>query len=337
MIWEDVRLLEKAGIPLRVYGSAAKGGVPVITIPLRTNRPLITSLEYCGQFVVRERKSFLISYNEPTVAGLAPDRTIMRFDFPTPLPRYYKLPGWLLRFQRASYLFPSPGYRQDFLNTHPQIPADSATVIPNAVDLDLFRPVPRRERSGLRVGFAGQWVPGKGCIALLEAWRTVRASFPEAELWFAGGARLWKGTFEPPGAEEVARKIEEAAREGWLKIVGERPRAEMPSFWHALDVAVVPSFEEAFGLVALEALACGVPVVASDVGGLKDIIVDQDCGFFVPPNNPERLAQAIVALLTNQDLRSRMAQRARARAEVFTAERRAREMWSLLSRRANTR
>ena len=69
MLWEDVRLLQNVGISARVYGSAAKQGAPVTTIPLRTNLPLITSLEYCGTFLRQERNGLVMSCNEPTVAG----------------------------------------------------------------------------------------------------------------------------------------------------------------------------------------------------------------------------------------------------------------------------
>jgi glycosyltransferase involved in cell wall biosynthesis len=316
-----------------VYASTAKKGAPVRTIRIRTNARLVTSMEYCGQFMLRERRSLLISCNEPTVAGLAPHRTIVRFDFSTPLPAYWKLPGWLPRFQRARYLFASHSDQQEFLGSHSLIPATSTTVIPYSVDLALFRPSPRGERSPLRAGFAGQWVHGKGCLTLLEAWKIVRQSFPEAELWFAGSDKLWKGTSPTLGSTEIAEKIREANAEGWAKIVGEYRRTEMADFWNALDIAVVPSYVEAFGLVALEALACGIPVVASYVGGLQEIVVDGDCGFLVPPADATKLAEAIIALLTNEELRSSMGKRARVRAETFSEERRMRDLSNLLSSR----
>ena len=332
-LWDDVRLLLKAGISAEVYASASKKGAPVRTIRIRTNSRLITSLEYCGQFVLRERKGILISCNEPTVAGLAPDRTIVRFDWSTPLPAYWKLPGWLPRFQRARYLFVSQSDQEQFLHFHPLIPIGSTFVIHPFVDLALFRPAHRDERSPLRVGFAGQWTYRKGCLTLLEAWKIVRQTLPGAELWFAGSDKLWKGTSLVPGAEEIAQTIGEASKEGWVKIVGEYRRAEIVNFWNALDIVVVPSFEEPFGLVALEALACGIPVVASKVGGLQEIVVDRDCGFLVAPNDPARLAEAILALLTNEELRSSMGKRARARAETFSEERRMRDLSNLLSSR----
>lgn len=330
MLWEDARLLHGAGMPVQVYGRAAKKGAPVTIIPVRTAVPLISSWEYCAPFVLRERESVLMSCNEPTVAGFAPDRTVVRFEWQTPLPRYWRLPGWLPRFQRAKYLFLSHSDREWFLQRHSLIPVDATEVIPYYVDRQVFRPKPKPAGGPLRVGFAGQWLPGKGCVVLLEAWRMVRRSCPEAELCFAGSDKLWKANLPTPGSDEVAQEIRSAASEGWLKIAGEFPRSEMPRFWNDLDIAVVPSFVEAFGLVALEALACGVPVVASRVGGLGEIVVDGESGLLVPPRDADALAQALLSLLMNEPLRLRLAEGARRRAGEFSLERRSAELSQLL-------
>jgi len=94
----------------------------------------------------------------------------------------------------------------------------------------------------------------------------------------------------------------------------------MPKFWNSVDVAVVPSLYEPFGLVALEALACGVPVVATTAGGLKEIVEDGKSGLLVPPGDAPALARALLALLTNGSLRTKLAEDARQRAEQFSLE-----------------
>jgi glycosyltransferase involved in cell wall biosynthesis len=330
MLWEDVRLMQGAGIPVQVYGSAAKQGAPVSIIPVRTNVPLVTSFEYCVPFAMREKRSVLMACNEPTLAGLAPDRSIVRFEWETPLPRYWKLPGWLPRFQRARYLFLSESDRELFLRNHDLIPRERTTVIPYFVDRQSFLPRPRAQRGALRVGYAGQWVPRKGCSVLLDAWRIVRQTCPGAELWFAGSDKLWKTHFIVPGAEEIGQQVRKAAGEGWLKIAGEFSRSEMPRFWNELDIAVVPSFEEPFGLVALEASACGVPVVAGKVGGLMEIVVDRESGLLVPPKDAGALAQALLTLLTNEAMRLRLAEGAVRHAAEYSAERRTGEVLRLL-------
>jgi glycosyltransferase involved in cell wall biosynthesis len=336
VLWEDAAILRDAGIPIRVYGRAARKGAPVNVIPLRTNVAQLNSLEYGGQFLMKERRALLIAYNEPVVAGWAPDRTIVRFDWNTPLPRYWNWPGWLSRFQAARYLFPSESERQLFLRQHERIPAQSAVVVPNAVDLQLFRPVTFEMNgvgTGLRVGFAGQWVPRKGITELLEAWRTVRSLLPTAELHLAGGPGLWKATKTPRQAEEPAARVREMEAKGLLRVIGAVPRSRMPEFWNSVDVAVVPSLYEPFGLVALEALACGVPVVAAQAGGLAEIVVDGESGRLVPPGDSAALARALLALLTDEPLRLRLSEGARRRAGRFSLDRRSQELLQLFLER----
>jgi glycosyltransferase involved in cell wall biosynthesis len=336
VLWEDRTILGNAGIPVRVYGRAAREGAPVHRVPLRTNAPLITSIEYCGQFLRREPETLLLAYNEPALAGWAPHRTIVRFDWNTPLPRYWNWPGWLSRFQAARYLFPSESERQLFLRQHGRLSPECAVVLPNAVDLQLFLPNRMAAQPGtrMRVGFAGQWVPRKGITELLEAWRIVKASLPAAELHLAGGPELWKMQVADPQTQQIARLIRAMEEEKVLRCVGALSRSRMPDFWNSVDIAVVPSLYEPFGLVALEALACGVPVVATAVGGLPEIVVDGENGILVPPGDPAALAKALLALLTDERLR--LAEGARRRAEDFSLDRRSRDLLKLLAERVET-
>jgi len=318
---------------VRVYGRAAREGAPVRVLPLRTNAPLVTSMEYSGQFLNNERRALLIAYNEPALAGWAPERTIARFDWSTPLPRYWNWPLWLPRFQRARYLFPSESEGEDFLRQHGRIPNDRVTVLPNAVDLQAFRPFNHTPAAVARVGFAGQWAPRKGIGTLLQAWALVRAENPLAELVLAGGPGLWKATAENAEAGACAEQVKQMEGRGLVRVAGAVTRAAMPRFWNSLKLAVVPSLYEPFGLVALEAMACGVPVVASSVGGLKEIVTDGESGILIPPGKPEALAGAIRYLLNNETLRLRLAAGARRRAEAFSLERRSAAFLSLLRER----
>jgi len=332
MLWEDVRLLQDAGMSVKVYGSAAKETAPVTTIPLYTNLPLVTSLEYCGSFVRREKNSILMACNEPSVAGFVPDRTVVRFEWETPLPRYWKLPFWLPRFQRARYLFLSENDRGEFLHQHSLIPSDSTFVIPYYVDSQLFKPAPSAPATP-RVGFAGQWVPRKGIAALLDAWRKVKSQVASAELQLAGGAAMWKTAQPVTGAEQSAASVKSMEDAGLLHSVGGLPRAAMPRFWNSVSIAVVPSLYEPFGLVALEAMACGVPVIASKIGGLKEIVQEGVSGLLVPPGDSIALANSIVYLLSNEQIRLRLGEGARRRAEEFSQARRSSELVTLFQPR----
>ena len=123
------------------------------------------------------------------------------------------------------------------------------------------------------------------------------------------------------------------AAAGLLTPLGERKRSEMPAFWNSVAIAVVPSLCEAFGLVALEALGCGVPVVASDVGGLAEIVEDGKSGILVPPNDPEALANALINLLRDEPLRLQLAAGARQRAEHFSLTQRSANLIDFLKQR----
>lgn len=114
-------------------------------------------------------------------------------------------------------------------------------------------------------------------------------------------------------------------------------RPDVSSFFGAADLCVVPSTcEEAFGLAALEPAARGVPVVASAVGGIPEVVVDGETGLLIPPASPEKLADAISSLLTNPGLRKTMGENARSRAEaIFSRETHLNELTSLFRREMN--
>ncbi|MBI4544601.1 MAG: glycosyltransferase family 4 protein [Gemmatimonadetes bacterium] len=331
VLWEDARALQAAGVAVRVYAHGAANGASVITIPVRTRARLVTSLEYCGRFVRRERHAVLLAYNEPSVAGLAPDRTVVRFDWATALPRYWSWPAWRGRFGRATYLFPSASQREVLLADHPGFPAASAVVLANAVDLDFFRPSARPDGRPVRIGFTGQWSPEKGLGVLLDAWVKLGTEFRDAELWIAGGPLLWKRDGVAPGAEELGARVAAVSQQDTrVRVAGELPRQEMPGFWNAVDVAVVPSLRESFGLQALEAMACGVPVVASAAGGLREVVRDGECGLLIEPGDPAALVEALGGIMRNPELRIRLGQAARRRAEHYSLMPRAAKLLRLL-------
>jgi D-inositol-3-phosphate glycosyltransferase len=102
--------------------------------------------------------------------------------------------------------------------------------------------------------------------------------------------------------------------------LGKRDQASLPYYYSAADVLIMPSHYESFGMVALEAMACGTPVVASKVGGLVFLVVDGETGFVVPDNNPIALSEKLTLLLTNPALRKRLGQQAAAYARQYAWE-----------------
>ena len=127
------------------------------------------------------------------------------------------------------------------------------------------------------------------------------------------------GAGDSPQQEEQRRKLEELISSlgirdhvWWLGVL---PQGELPRYYGAADVFVLPSRYELFGIVMLEAMACGVPVVATRFGGPAEVIAHGETGFLVDPTDPEELAGAIEALLSNPELRREMGRRTRRAAE----------------------
>jgi D-inositol-3-phosphate glycosyltransferase len=103
-----------------------------------------------------------------------------------------------------------------------------------------------------------------------------------------------------------------------VAFLGARDQDTLQYYFSAADVLVMPSHYESFGMVALEAMACGTPVIASDVGGLQELVKDNKTGIRVKANDPNALAKAIERLMDNEVLRRRMGHRASCYAEDFS-------------------
>lgn len=114
-----------------------------------------------------------------------------------------------------------------------------------------------------------------------------------------------------------------------VSFLGPQDQERLPYFYAAAEICVLPSRYESFGMVALEAMACGRPVIASQVGGLPAFIQDSLTGFLVPRGNETVVAEKIRTLLNHASLRRRMGKEGRVKAEEFGWEKIARQMISL--------
>ncbi|MET9962427.1 glycosyltransferase [Streptomyces sp. NPDC006326] len=182
------------------------------------------------------------------------------------------------------------------------IPADKADLVPCGVDTERFRPDgPVAERTAAypyRLLQLGRIVPRKGAAVSIAA----LALLPEAELLVAGGP--------PPGrlgADPEVRRLRALAQDAGVadrvRFLGGVPCEEVPALMRSADVVLCPADYEPFGIVPLEAMACGRPVVASAVGGQLDTVADGETGRLVPPGDPRALADAVAALLADAALR----------------------------------
>ena len=189
---------------------------------------------------------------------------------------------------------------------------DRVTVVPCGVDLDEFSPRGAREERPAgrhRLVFVGRLIERKGIGNAI----TALASVPDAELVVAGGP----DASQLDGDPEVRRLRQLAWRAGVADRVvfrGRVDRDRLPALLRSADVVVCVPWYEPFGLVALEAMACGVPVVASAVGGLTDTVVCGVTGVHVPPREPAATATALNALLADPARRAAYGRAGAARA-----------------------
>ena len=167
---------------------------------------------------------------------------------------------------------------RQILNTLARLKPRLTAVIPNWVDLEKFDYKPHAPHQPVTLGLLGQISPHKGHDDAVEAMRIL-----------GPGYRLVIGG---KGETEYVHQLRKSAANLPVDFAG---FVSLPDFFDAIDVLLVPSWEEPFGLVVLEAMASGIPVIATAAGGPLDIIRSGVDGILVPPRNPKALAEAILS------------------------------------------
>ncbi len=169
------------------------------------------------------------------------------------------------------------------------------SVIYPGIDVSLARPSSPSGRP-LIIGAAGRLVPMKGFRHLVAAFDLVRREVDAVTLEIAG---------EGPERPLLEADIRRLGLHGHVRLLGWRPTPPISPAW---TVFVQPSVTEPFGMSALEAMATGLPVIASRVGGLRELILDEVTGYLVPASDPNALSEALVALLQSSQRRTELGQ-----------------------------
>jgi glycosyltransferase involved in cell wall biosynthesis len=212
-----------------------------------------------------------------------------------------------LLYRDWPFIAVSPSTRDDLVARG--IRSEQIRVIPNGLDRHRYRPRPGVAAESDRVVFVGRLEHYKGLDVLLDAWSNVRAARPQARLEILGA-----GTAHG----EIASRIGGNPAEHGITLHGFVSDDEKIDWLLRASLVVQPSRKEGWGLTVLEANACGAPVVATDVPGLRDSVRDGESGLLVRPADAPALAAAIVRVLAEPSLRALLSSGARAWAARFS-------------------
>jgi len=205
---------------------------------------------------------------------------------------------WWTAYEASRVVVTSHSMKREICD-HFHLPWDKVDVIPNAIDVTQYNtPVdtgPVRARYGVGWGeklvlCVGRLVPQKGIEYFIRAIPIIAQRYPEAKFVIVGEG--WSRDY----LEGVAQSTGHAKR---ILFTGFISDAEVIALMTSADVLVIPSVYEPFGIVALEGMATGVPVVASQVGGLAEVIEHDRTGIFVYPRNPSSIAWGVDQILSN--------------------------------------
>jgi glycosyltransferase involved in cell wall biosynthesis len=215
-------------------------------------------------------------------------------------------------------------------------------IVPCGFDEEEFAPIERDEArrtlawdaDAFTVLQLGRLVPRKGIDNVIRAIGHLRhGQGIEARLFVVGGNADQPSVAATPEIGRLQAVAEDAGVADCVTFVGRRRRSQLCGFYNAADVFVTTPWYEPFGITPVEAMACGVPVIGADVGGIRSTVVDGETGFLVPPHAPEALAERLARLACDRALAQRMGMAGRQRVQAeFTWMHVARQMEQVYAR-----
>jgi glycosyltransferase involved in cell wall biosynthesis len=193
-----------------------------------------------------------------------------------------------LTFQAADKIISYTYHEKDML-VHLGIDSEKIAVIHNGIDINFFYPIDNHMEFKT-ILWIGRYTPGKGVEYLIEAFHQFHQRYPEYTLLMVGRG---------PKKDEIARMIQEHGLDSSIQLLDFIPNAELPNLYRKSSIFVLPSLEEGVPRTILEAMACGVPVVCTELPQLVDIVAGS--GILVPVRDSEALAEALIQIVTDPD------------------------------------
>jgi phosphatidyl-myo-inositol alpha-mannosyltransferase len=263
----------------------------------------------------------LLHFHEPFVPFLSP--ILLRMSKSVNVATFHAYSGWSFSYELGARLMGTYARRlhgriavsaaaRHFIDRY--FPGDYK-VIPNGVDLERFRravPISRWQDGTRNLLFVGRFESRKGLLELLKAYRLLRRAGCQCRLLVVGSGPQ----------EREARRYLMTRKMGGVEFLGKVTDEVRDALFKTADVYISPATgRESFGIVLLEAMAAGTPIVCSDIHGYKGVVRRGREGLLVPPKKPKAIAAAVARLLSDDELRARMGASGIARAEEFSWER----------------
>jgi phosphatidylinositol alpha-mannosyltransferase len=320
----DVRIISSShGLQRASEGDVVRIGKG-FSVPTNGSVGTITlSPRYLSQVArMLERERFdLLHFHEPFVPFLSP--IVLRASRSVNIATFHAFGGWSPAYEfgrrvmggyaaRLHGRIAVSGAARHFIDRYFQ---GDYRVIPNGVDVDRFQravPLARWQDGTFNLLFVGRHEPRKGLLDLLKAYRILRKTGCNCRLLVVGTGPQ----------EREARRYVLTRRMVGVEFLGRVSDEAKAQLFRTADVFISPATGgESFGIVLLEAMAAGAPIVASDIHGYKGVLRRGEQGLLVPPRSPKEVAAATARLLADPALRATMSASGRARAEEFSWDR----------------
>ncbi|ASA78636.1 glycosyltransferase family 4 protein [Thermococcus sp. 5-4] len=222
--------------------------------------------------------------------------------------RFYKL---LMKLEKHGYVMAKKiiavsSTTKSSLTDDYDVPSEKITLLPNGVDFHIFRPLSRVKKVPYSILYVGRLDKRKGLYYLIKAMKHITKELPTARLYIIGSGHLRNNLEQLIKNERVNNNV---------VFLGNVPLDDLVKWYNKAEVFVLPSLFEGFGIVVLEAIACGTPVVGTNVPGIVDIIEHEKTGVLVSPKSELGLKEQLVYLLSSPKIRRKLTHKSRKRLE----------------------
>jgi len=321
----EFNYLSNKGVDVKLYVRKYIGGNKNIKEIKDFNYdPKLTRDYYVWFSEKNEERDIMHGMNTPLLGLISHNpKTLLHMHNEAKLP-YYEVASE--KYKKCFFAFCSSYLMNDFLVKHPDFPHERCFLLHNGVDLNFFSLKKNREsevKDKTKILYTGSWNKPKGVFVFLKAIKFLEQNRSDFEVLIAGSPYLYDTGKVLKWQIEAECKVKQSVSNlKSAKIVQGLNYGNMPKLYQSSDVFVCPSiWNEPFGLCLIEAMACGTPVIASEIGGIPEIVINKKTGLLVKPNDPQDIVTNLNHLLDNKRERQVLGLKGRNRVEkMFSME-----------------